>query len=114
MPIYEYSCHNCNRKVSLILPISDLDKSQNCPLCGKSDLVRVISTFAIHKSLGTIYEQSGEPGLSQSSNYYKDPRNIGRGVEKRFKKMNVEIPAEIQQSIAEAREGNLPHSLKDL
>jgi len=68
----------------------------------------------MHKSLSTIYEESGEPGPSQSSDYYKDPRNIGRHVEKKFKDMNIEMPSEIQQSINAAREGVLPDSLKDL
>ena len=48
------------------------------------------------------------------SDYYKDPRNIGRWTEKRFKDMGMEMPAEIQQEIQAAREGELPGSLKEL
>ena len=114
MPIYEYKCQNCNRKVSIFMRISQYDPNPGCPICGKSGLVRIFSSFAMHKSLSTIYEESGEPGPSQSSDYYKDPRNIGRHVEKKFKDMNIEMPSEIQQSINVAREGVLPDSLKDL
>lgn len=114
MPIYEYHCQNCHRKISLLMHISDYGKTQNCPVCGKQDLVRIISSFAIHKSLSTVYEESGDPVRGQSADYYKDPRNIGRGLEKRFKDMNIEIPDSIKQSIQEAREGKLPDSIKDL
>jgi putative FmdB family regulatory protein len=114
MPIYEYICQNCNRKVSIFLKISDATSNPACPSCGKSGLTRVISSFAIHKSVGTIHEESGDPGPFQSRDYYRDPRNIGRHLEKKFKDMNIEMPSEIQQSISEAREGALPESLKDL
>ncbi|MBN1376155.1 MAG: zinc ribbon domain-containing protein [Dehalococcoidia bacterium] len=114
MPIYEYDCRSCHRRVSLLLRIADLEQSQTCPYCGESEMVRILSRFSVHKSISTIYEESGEPGMSQSADYYKDPRNIGRGVEKRFKNMNIEMPSSIQQSINEAREGKLPDSLKDL
>ena len=113
MPIYEYICHNCKRKVSIFMRISQFDSNPGCPICGKSGLVRVFSCFALHKSISTIYEESGEPGHFQSNDYYKDPRNIGRHLEKKYKDMNIEMPSEIQQSITAAREGDLPDSLKD-
>jgi hypothetical protein len=49
-----------------------------------------------------------------SPDYYKDPRNIGRWVEKKFQDMNMELPSEIQQKIQAAREGELPEPVKDL
>ena len=45
--------------------------------------------------------------------YYKDPRNIGRWTEKRFKEMGMEMPTEIKEEIQAAREGELPESLKE-
>lgn len=48
-----------------------------------------------------------------SLDYYKDPRNIGRWAEKRFKDMGIEMPDEIRQKIQAAREGELPEPLKD-
>jgi putative FmdB family regulatory protein len=114
MPIYEYACPNCDRRVSIFLRMADAASNPACPVCSKSGLTRIISSFAIHKSIGTIYEESDDSGPFQSKDYYKDPRNIGRHLEKKFKDMNIEIPSEIRQSISEAREGALPKSLKDL
>ncbi len=111
MPIYEYICDKCRKKVAVLLRTSS---EPQCPLCGGSGLTRVISSFAIHKSPGTIYEESGTPGGGESPDYYKDPRNIGRSLEKRLREANIEMPPEIQKSITEAREGKLPDSLKDL
>jgi putative FmdB family regulatory protein len=114
MPIYEYICHKCKRKVGILMRMSAIQPDPACPVCGGTGLDRVFSSFAVLKSTATVHEESGEPGPGMSSDYYKDPRNIGRGLEKQFKNMNMEIPSEIQNSIESARDGVLPDSLRDL
>jgi len=100
----------------LILKTDSCQLSANfkCPFCGSTDLSRTISGFAYHKSLKTVWEESGEPTAHPSDDYYKDPRNIGRWVEKKFQDMGEEIPSQIQEKIQAAREGELPEPLKDL
>ena len=114
MPIYEYTCSTCNKRVNIFQRTASADAKPLCPVCGSSSLTRIISSFAVHKSISTIYEESGAPGGAVSADYYKDPRNIGRRLEKQLRDSNIEMPAEIERSIAEVREGNLPGSLKDL
>ena len=114
MPIYEYTCNTCNKRVTIFLRTAPAKAKPLCPVCGNGGLTRIISNFAIHKSISTIYEESGTPGGAISADYYKDPRNIGRRLEKQLQDSNIQMPPEIERSIAEAREGNLPGSLKDL
>ncbi len=114
MPIYELSCPSCCKKTSFFVKTASSPFEPKCPVCGSADLVRVISSFAHHKSIETIHEESGEPSMFPSQDYYKDPRNIGRTVEERFQKMGMEMPAELQQKIQAAREGDLPEPLKEL
>ena len=83
-----------------------------CSACGSNELVCVISQFAYHKSMKTIHEEAGEPQMVSSPDYYRDPRNIGRWTEKRFKDMGLEMPTEIREEIQAARDGELPVSLK--
>ena len=52
--------------------------------------------------------------MHPGEDYYKDPRNIGRWVEKKFQDMGQELPSQIQERIQAAREGVLPEPLKDL
>jgi len=85
-----------------------------CSSCGNTNLSRVISGFAYHKSLKTVWEESDDPTMHPSEDYYKDPRNIGRWVEKKFEDMGQELPPQIQEKIQSTREGVLPESLKDL
>ena len=114
MPIYEYICHKCHKKVGIFMRPNAIQHDPACPVCGETGLRRILSSFAVVRSTATVHEESGESGPGMSSDYYKDPRNIGRRLEKRLQDANIAMPPEIGKSIAEAREGNLPGSLKDL
>lgn len=114
MPVYEFFCPTCHKKSSFLVRTASSSFEPKCSICGSADVARIISTFAYHKSLQTIHEESGEPGKFSSPDYYKDPRNIGRWAEKKFQDMGMEMPSEIQQKIQAAREGDLPESVKDL
>jgi len=114
MPIYEYICHKCHKKVGIFMRPNAIQHDPACPVCGETGLRRILSSFAVVRSTATVHEESGESGPGMSSDYYKDPRNIGRSLEKQFKNMNMEVPAEIRDSIDKAREGVLPDSLRDM
>lgn len=114
MPIYEFRCQSCQRRSSFLVRRADDPINPACPGCGSTDLVRLMSSFAYHKSEKARMEEAGEPGASPGLDYYKDPRNIGRWTEKRFQEMGMELPDKVQRMIDEAREGQLPESLKDL
>lgn len=114
MPIYEFICHSCQQKQSFFVRDVSAPFVPECPSCGSTNLSRLVSRFAYHKSLKTVWEESGEPTMHPSDDYYKDPRNIGRWVEKRFQDMGQELPSQIRDEIQAAREGVLPEPLKDL
>lgn len=111
MPIYEFRCPKCNKRSTILIRQSSI--LPVCPHCGSDNLTRLISSFAYHRSIQSVHESSGDPD-KPSPDYYKDPRNIGRWVEKRFQEMGMDMPPEVQQTIQSAREGQLPDSVKDL
>ena len=59
--------------------------------------------------------------LHTNPGYYQDPRNIGRWTEKRLKELGMDMNseeykntfAEVRETIAAAREGELPQTIKD-
>jgi putative FmdB family regulatory protein len=114
MPIYEFICQNCHRGLSFLTRDISAPFVPKCSSCGNTNLARVVSGFAYHKSLNTVWEESGEPTMHPGDDYYRDPRNIGRWVEKKFQDMGQELPSRIQEEIKAAREGVLPEPLKDL
>lgn len=114
MPIYEFICQNCHRRMSFLVRDISAPFVPRCSSCGNTNLSRVISGFAYHKSLKTVWEDSGEPTMNPGDDYCRDPRNIGRWAEKKFRDMGQEMPSQIQEQIRAAREGVLPEPLKDL
>jgi putative FmdB family regulatory protein len=114
MPIYEFICQNCHKRLSFLVRDISAPLAPKCSSCGNANLSRALSGFAYHKPLKTVWEESGEPTMHPGEDYYKDPRNIGRWAEKKFQDMGQELPSQIQDKIQAAREGVLPEPLKDL
>lgn len=46
MPLYEYSCSNCQTKFELLRPVSRLDDPADCPQCHQKGAKHVLSVFA--------------------------------------------------------------------
>jgi len=108
MPIYEFRCKGCDRKFSVLFRTYSASPSHNCPECGRGKIERVMSSFAYHRSANDVLEEAGEPTLTPRHDYYKDPRNVGRWTEKRFKQLGLDVPPEINRQIQAAREGEPP------
>jgi len=114
VPIYEFICRNCHRRLSFLVRDISAPFVPKCSSCGSINLSRAVSGFAYHKPLKTVWEEGGKPTMHPGEDYYKDPRNIGRWAEKKFQDMGQELPSQIQKKIQAAREGVLPEPLKDL
>lgn len=50
MPIYEYRCKQCRRRSSHLVRSVASAGQPVCDHCGSSDLARLMSTFAFHRS----------------------------------------------------------------
>ena len=114
MPIYEYRCPECNAITEAFHRSLERAVIPSCERCGAEGLERAVSRFATPKTEAQVMEQYGSPGPGSGPDAYKDPRQIGRWAEERFEQMGVEMPAEAQQMIDAAREGDLPAPVKDL
>jgi putative FmdB family regulatory protein len=55
MPVYEYRCKNCRRKVSVLVMGFSGAGDVTCSFCGGKDLTRLFSTFATVRTDQDIY-----------------------------------------------------------
>lgn len=113
MPLYEFSCRNCGHEFVELVRSPSSDFKVTCPACSGTELQRKISSFAFRASEATRLEKAGEPD-KPGPDFYKDPRNIGRWTENKFKSMNIELPSHLRNMIDASREGQFPDSMKDL
>jgi len=111
MPIYEYKCKKCDRVTSAFVRIVEKEVAPACQHCG-GKTARTFSRFAHHKGEERVLEEYG--ALPRTAEEYKDPRQIGRWVEKKFDDYGMELPQEARTMIDAAREGELPDVVKDL
>ncbi len=115
MPIYEYRCADCRGVTSVFVrSMRSEPKAPACEHCGASRLSRVMSKVARLKTDQDVLDEYGAPGLGgRPEDAYRDPRQIGRWVEKRFEDYGMELPAETRDMIDAARDGELPDSVGD-
>ncbi len=114
MPIYEFRCRQCGRLTSVFARTVSSPVDPTCAGCGGKELERAPTKFAYHRSDQQVLEAYGVPDPAAGPDAYKDPRQIGRWVEKRFDEMGVELPSEARQMIDAAREGEFPAPVNDL
>ena len=55
MPVYEYRCNNCRRRVSLLVRSLSQPPEAICRNCGSKDLTRLFSTFARLRTDQDVY-----------------------------------------------------------
>ena len=66
MPVYEYRCKSCRRKVSVYVRGFSGTPEAACNLCGSKELVRLFSTFAMGRTDMDIYDDIlSDPDLTK-------------------------------------------------
>jgi len=100
MPIYEYRCADCGRKVEIL--VFPGERQVACPHCGSGALTRLMSRFAYHQT-----EADRLAGIDtsrpQSEDYYRDDRNIGLWAKKRLKELGHDPGPEFEGIVEKAK-----------
>ena len=83
MPIYEYRCHNCRRRVSIWWrTFSEAETgAAHCPRCDSEELTRLVSKVRVVRSEESRLEDLSDP-TSFGDLDENDPRSIARFMRK--------------------------------
>jgi len=108
MPIYEYQCNKCKKRVSVLTLRVSEEVSPECDRCGSKHLSRLMSRFAMVKSeearLDALADPSALSGIDEN-----DPKSMARWMRKMGKEMGEEFSgAEFEQMVDEMEAGNMP------
>ncbi len=103
MPIYEYACEDCRRRVSLlVMRISD-PTPPRCPRCGGARLTRLMSRFATLRSdedrLDSLADPSGLGDLDD-----EDPKSVARWMKKMGSELGEDAGEDWDDAVDEALE----------
>jgi putative FmdB family regulatory protein len=103
MPIYEYECHDCRRRVSLLVLRPSVAPSPTCPRCGGSALSRLMSRFATVKSEEARLDALGDPS-SLGDLDENNPASVARFMKKMGREFGDELGDDFESAMDEAME----------
>jgi putative FmdB family regulatory protein len=108
MPIYEYQCNKCNKRVSVLTLRVSEEVQPKCDRCGSKKLSRLMSRFAMVKSeearLDALADPSNFSGLDEN-----DPKSMAKLMRKMGKEMGEEMAGEdFDQMVEDLEAGKMP------
>jgi putative FmdB family regulatory protein len=108
MPIYEYRCNQCRKKVSILTLRVSEKVDERCEHCGSKSLTRLLSRFAMTRSeesrLDALADPSNLSGLDEN-----DPRSMARWMRKMGREMGDEMGGEdFDEMLDEMESGKNP------
>lgn len=100
MPIYEYACLKCKRKMSFLVH-TPATFQPVCKHCKSNELEQLYSRFAMPKSEERRLESLADP-TSFSGLDENDPGSVARWMKKMGKEMGEDLGGDIDQLAEEA------------
>ncbi len=113
MPIYEYCCHQCRRRVSIWWrTFSEAEKgTARCPRCGSENLSRMASRVRLVRS-----EESRLDDLSDPSQFgdldENDPRSLGRWMRRMSQEVGEDLGPEFDEVVDRLEAGQSPEEIE--
>ena len=113
MPIYEYGCYDCRKRVNVFFrTFTDAEtKAAVCPRCGGSNLKRLVSKVAVVRSeesrLDSLADPSSLVGLDEN-----DPKSMARWMRKMSNEMGEDLGDEFREVVDRLEAGEDPESIE--
>jgi putative FmdB family regulatory protein len=113
MPIYEYRCQDCRRRVSLLFrSFADITDEPACPRCGGTNLTRLISRVAVVRSEESRLDDLADPSMLDGLDE-QDPKSLARWMRKMSGQVGEEMPPEFDDVIDRLESGQSPEQIEE-
>ena len=110
MPIYEYRCDRCQRRVSVFQRSIQGAAAAACSHCGSSELTRLMSRVAVLRS-----EEDHLEGLASDASLAdvdeSDPRSLARWARRMGREMGEGLGPEFDEVVERMEAGEMPEGL---
>jgi putative FmdB family regulatory protein len=114
LPIYEYRCNKCRRRVTIFWrSFSEIrETSPRCSFCGGEDLTRLVSRVAVARSEESHLEDLADPsslaGLDEN-----DPKSMARWMRKMSREMGEDLGPEFDEVVDRLESGQSPEEVEE-
>lgn len=108
MPIYEYRCGSCQRRVSILFRGFSAAEDPVCPRCGGRELNRLVSRVAFHRSTSS----DGDDFTSALDDFDEsDPRAMARSLRAMSDEMGEPLEPEMEEALGRLEAGEDPDAV---
>jgi putative FmdB family regulatory protein len=113
MPIYEYGCYDCRKRVSVFFrSFSDVESQPRCPRCGGTRLKRLISRVAVVRSEESRLDDLADPSMLNGLDE-DDPKSIARWMRQMSAETGEPMPPEFDEVIDRLEAGQSPEEIEE-
>jgi putative FmdB family regulatory protein len=114
MPIYEYRCADCQKKVSVFFrSFSAVDQEQaRCPICHGTHLTKMVSKVRVLRGASS---SGGEDGFDDSmldDLNENDPRSLGRMMRRMADETGEDMGPEFGEVVSRLEKGEDPEAIE--
>src|SRR3990170_1626631 len=104
MPIYEYRCGGCRRRVSIFQRSVSVSVAPRCPHCGSEDLARLMSRFAVVRGEEALLDSLDDGSLMAGVDE-KVPRSVAAWARKMGSRFGEELGGDFEEGVEEMESG---------
>jgi putative FmdB family regulatory protein len=113
MPIYEYRCADCRRKVSVFFrSFSAVNHDEaRCPHCGGQNLARLVSKVRVIRGASSAGGDDFDDSMLDDVNE-NDPRSLGRVMRRMADETGEDLGPEFHEVVGRLEKGEDPEAIE--
>ncbi len=110
MPIYEYGCYDCRKRVNIFWrTFSEAETTTpKCPRCGGTNLKRLVSRVSVLRSEESRLESLADPSRLPED----DPKSLGRWMKEMSRETGEDPGPEFNEIIERLEAGQSPEEIE--
>lgn len=101
MPIYEYRCSSCGRRVDIFVQSYTPPSDPHCNHCGSRNLSRIFSTFGLRRSKSDkgVYDDILSDGKLTRGLMHNDPRALAEWTRRMSRAADEDMTPETRELV---------------
>jgi putative FmdB family regulatory protein len=114
MPIYEYRCADCQKKVSVFFRSfsAAAQEQARCPVCHGTHLTRLVSKVRVIRGASSASSEDGFDDSLLDNLDENDPRSLGRMMRRMADETGEDMGAEFGEVVSRLEKGEDPEAIE--
>lgn len=107
MPIYEFRCQACRRRVSVFQRSISAPLNATCSNCGSTDLRRLVSRFAVVRGEEALMDGLDDDSMLAGVDE-NDPKSMAAWARKMSSRFGEDVGPEFDEMVERMEAGEMP------